>query len=119
MHVYDLPHAAPRIPKVVLGAVRHILRDPTCAIQASICPVLQHLGQACVQVHRIVGRLAVRCFAQAVSEAIILITYCNSHTTHTNQPVGAVVGVRIHAIIEQVAVVVPGVVQAVIIDQPV
>ena len=66
MHVYDLPHAAQRIAQVVLGAVCAILRDPIYPIQVGIRPVLQHLGQACVQVHRVVGRLAIRCFAQAV-----------------------------------------------------
>jgi hypothetical protein len=86
---------------------RAILRNPPCPIQVGSRPVLQHLGQACVQVHRVVGRLAVGGLAQAISEAIIAIIHRNSYPIHPNQPVDAVVAVRIHAIIEQVAVVVP------------
>ena len=88
-------------------------------MQVGIRAILQHLGQARVQIHGVVGRLPVRRLAQPVSHPIIRIAGCYSYPAHTDQPIGPVVGVTVFSIPEQVAVVIPGIVHTVVSDQPV
>lgn len=85
------------------------LRDATVAVNVSVCPVAEGLRQTSVQVHGEGGRVAVQGFAKSITQAVVKVGDIIPPSAQGLQTIGGIIGIRIYTIIEQVAIVVPGV----------
>jgi hypothetical protein len=95
------------------------LSDASYSIQVGISPIREHLGQPGIQIHREFRRAPIDRLSQAVAQPIISVA-CRAYSIrNAQQSVCRVVAVSVHTIIEQVAVIVPGVSHAVYADEAV
>ena len=61
------------------------------------------------EVHREDGGISVQGFLQAVTKSVVGVNGDHGWTGQCFQAIGGVVGIGIHPVIEQVAIVIPGV----------
>ena len=83
--------------------------NPRRAIQISVAPIRQHLRQARVQIQRVGCDRAIDLLAYPVAQAVVFVGGSVRPLRGCNQAVGGVIGVGENAIIEQVAVGIPGI----------
>ena len=103
--VRHLVHGAERIAEEIFSACIH-LRDTTIAVQIVRRTVAKHLSQASIQIEGVIGGHIIYHLTDSITQTVVLI--CR-RVIHRSQPIGGIVGVCVHTIAEQVAVVIPGV----------
>ena len=114
--VHQLAHTAQGISQEVLHAAID-LRQPPRAIDVGGRAVAEGLGQPLVEVHLEGHRHTVDRLAQAVAQSVIGVDRHNTSRVELGQAVGGVVGIAVDAIVEQVAIGIPGVIDAICIGQ--
>ena len=88
---------------------RLVLRDASNTVQVRVASVRKNLGQASVQVKRVVRCDAIRSLAQPITHAVVRIGVGVRALRGTLQPIRLVIGIREQAIIQQITIGVPSV----------
>ena len=107
LSVRELAYASQSITKEIFGGCVH-LGDSTSAVEVLVCSIVQDLGETCVEIKRVVHSV----LREAVAESVVGVGGCLP-AADGGQSIGGIIGIRVHAIVEQVAVVVPCVSNAV------
>lgn len=87
----------------------------TNTVEILVCPVVEELGETHVQVERVVDAV----LGEAVAESVVGEGTRSKRSAHGGQLIGGVVGVGVFPVVQEVAVVVPRVSDAVYAGQPI
>lgn len=111
--ICHLAEGAKRISKEIFGGCIH-LRDSTKLISLSICSIIQHPGRDYnITIQFLVGGDPIHGLAESAAKSVVVITAHGRLVTDRDQPIGRIVGIRIHAVTEHVAVDVKSLVHSV------
>ena len=89
----QLAHRSQGIREVVERGFATILTDPPESVQVCAVPVLQHFGQVCVDIERVVDRVAIDRLAQPVAKPIVGVGIRIFILYQVNKSVGSIIGV--------------------------